>query len=51
MICPPCRDAGKYLSAGNAHGAELHHEKCKGGTWCDCAHKLESVVKGPEAGT
>lgn len=27
-----------------------HHEKCKGGTWCDCAHKTESM-NGPEAGT
>lgn len=24
MVCPSCKDA--------------EHEKCKGGSWCDCQH-------------
>lgn len=47
MICSPCRSAGKYLTAGNAHAAELAHAQCKGGTWCDCAHKTDSQVRKP----
>lgn len=28
FICGPCRDPE-------------HHDKCAGGTWCDCQHRTD----------
>jgi hypothetical protein len=44
MICEPCKAGGKFVGLPE-HSAELHHE-CKGGTWCDCQHLTETVLKG-----
>jgi hypothetical protein len=54
MICPPCREAGEsaalsrlamssLLRESQEKRARNFHRKCRGGTWCDCAHKLEGV--------
>lgn len=48
MICKTCRDAGAAARWAVDHqsdqtvldGAMSKHDKCKGGTWCDCAHKV-----------
>jgi hypothetical protein len=54
MVCPDCRTAGttarQVLSAGDAAptgsliGVLRGHEKCKGGTWCDCTHQAPSAA-------
>ncbi len=38
FICIPCRVAadGKIPLGGPKRG----HEQCRGGTWCDCQHRL-----------
>lgn len=47
MICHECRIAGRLLqelgAEGNQKRLTRQHEKCPGGTWCDCAHKLSGV--------
>lgn len=52
MICTECRNAGDangLLNTGTApdemeytlqQAADEFHKRCKGGTWCDCQHKL-----------
>jgi hypothetical protein len=59
MICPPCRSAGNYLVAvdlsydftdeGDIEQAGEEHAKCKGGTWCDCQHLTEPLVRRQNA--
>lgn len=45
MICQPCRSAGRYLNdvkrpeTDRVSLARSEHNRCKGGTWCDCQHK------------
>jgi hypothetical protein len=45
MICQPCRSAGQYLNdikrpdGDRIDLAQSEHNRCKGGTWCDCQHK------------
>lgn len=34
MVCPACK--------GNVHDAQP--KDCKGGTWCDCLHRLPIEV-------
>jgi hypothetical protein len=52
MICTPCKMAGRTLRRvpANAEAKDKikrlvvqQHGYCQGGTWCDCAHKLEGV--------
>jgi hypothetical protein len=31
VICPACREG--------------HHEKCRGGNWCDCQHRTKQPVE------
>lgn len=52
MICSDCREAGDLnwliysdtaplqLTDLLIKGAVSRHTKCRGGTWCDCQHKL-----------
>jgi hypothetical protein len=59
MICKPCRKAGFILTASLEYWgivkehdkkiAAITHKMCKGGTWCDCAHKTELMVKRSNA--
>jgi hypothetical protein len=59
VICKPCQDAGNYLAAvdlsydftddEDVKQARELHEKCPGGTWCDCAHKTEPLVRRQNA--
>jgi hypothetical protein len=55
MIDPPCREAGEmttmFLAGDFGLGVEeakqviaAKHQECKGGTWCDCQHKIEKVI-------
>ena len=48
MICKGCRDAGN-LNANSiedkAYISAVWHRNCKGGTWCDCQHKTEAMVR------
>jgi hypothetical protein len=45
MICQPCQSAGQYLNdikrpeTDRVGLARSEHNRCKGGTWCDCQHK------------
>lgn len=41
-------DAGTTVNVpmGSLHSVMRGHEKCKGGTWCDCKHQLPSEGKG-----
>jgi hypothetical protein len=54
-ICIPCTRAGIYLTNARntpdqvvsdvlVSNAKLAHEKCRGGTWCDCQHSVN--IKG-----
>lgn len=36
MICTNC--------------ADRHHDGCRGGSWCDCQHKLPEVIKETKYG-
>lgn len=63
MICPPCRNAGavrsetdviyQYLDGRDQEtltgpeAAAKMHKTCKGGTWCDCQHSTEPLVRRP----
>ena len=48
MICSPCRAAGILLTLNaNDPAVVMQHQNCKGGTWCDCAHKTDSQVRKP----
>lgn len=59
MICQFCKKAGEIwagrpkgeLSAADlgvlgvtSHSARHWHERCPGGTWCDCAHATEERI-------
>lgn len=37
MICKDCRTAADMK-------IPLSHLKCRGGTWCDCQHRLIQAV-------
>lgn len=43
MICEPCRNAGDISmeTLGGTELKKLFHSECKGGTWCDCQHRVE----------
>jgi hypothetical protein len=46
MICVECRKAGKFLTAQvDTEEVAWMHAQCKGGTWCDCQHVTQPVVK------
>jgi hypothetical protein len=47
VICYSCHYAGKFNAMGEDLLAEEAHELCKGGTWCDCAHKTGPWLKLP----
>lgn len=64
MICKQCTDAAEIakgreefsLSLSVAeHGisldkqAEAMHKACKGGTWCDCQHRVFPLVAAPDS--
>lgn len=59
MICDKCRTAGNLLVAvdlsydfttdDDVEEAASLHEKCPGGTWCDCQHKTDLLVRRPGA--
>lgn len=36
MICKPCKGQ--------------HHDRCPGGTWCDCQHRSIVLIGHPGAG-
>jgi hypothetical protein len=58
MICPHCAtgadltvDPAPQISAVRKLAVDLHGQ-CKGGTWCDCHHRvvsLEELAKRREA--
>lgn len=37
FVCKPCRTAAD--SSAPPPLKKAMHEKCKGGTWCDCMHR------------
>lgn len=42
FICQPCKD-GADINAPEQFKLMLrrqYHDKCKGGTWCDCQHRV-----------
>jgi|HubBroStandDraft_6_1064221.scaffolds.fasta_scaffold2095672_2 hypothetical protein len=46
MICINCRTAGTQLTqSGDSPWIAELHKACKGGTWCDCQHSTEPLVK------
>lgn len=63
MICGDCQEAGKFNAAalkpqprmpkgseGLLIQAQMWHNKCKGGTWCDCQHVVgQKAIAGLEA--
>lgn len=44
MICQHCWYAGQRKHFVNL--ATAAHAKCKGGTWCDCQHKVQDLIAG-----
>ena len=36
MVCRHCRNK--------------HHDRCEGGTWCDCQHRNVVLIGHPDAG-
>ena len=45
MVCAECRAGGKGLQSGAPpEHVKTHHDKCRGGTWCDCRHGLVSSL-------
>lgn len=32
------------------HCKHQHHERCWGGTWCDCQHRSVALIGHPSAG-
>lgn len=59
MVCGECRKAGNLARAvlrapatgthvpmGSLHSVMRGHERCKGGTWCDCKHLMPVEGKG-----
>ena len=50
VICQSCRDGGNliaavdlsydFISEGDVAEARKLHDRCPGGTWCDCQHEL-----------
>jgi len=43
FICTPCKSAGEdntLLQGANLIIKRILHDKCKGGTWCDCQHRI-----------
>lgn len=39
FICTPCKEeADNVVYSPNTPGG---HKYCKGGTWCDCQHRVE----------
>lgn len=46
MICATCRAAADATPDGLMdfdRVVQALHEKCKGGTWCDCQHRKSRV--------
>lgn len=45
FICTPCAKAGEALVTNNVLFTQslkkAMHEKCQGGTWCDCQHRID----------
>lgn len=37
FVCTACRSAGTAPDRDAKLGC---HERCKGGTWCDCQHRV-----------
>lgn len=44
MICNDCREAGLRLTQGEHDLARESHARCRGGTWCFCAHNADHTV-------
>lgn len=43
MICKECKHGADYKSdkGGDILAVKRYwHNKCKGGTWCDCQHRV-----------
>lgn len=51
MVCRSCAEAGDIVLPADPvlRGSTLArqrflHRQCKGGTWCDCAHRLADIM-------
>jgi len=56
VICKPCKTGGAWnalaqngatlpaVAKDAARKAASSHQKCAGGTWCDCEHAIEKAI-------
>lgn len=55
MICKPCQEGGEFMrklgpdpsGRYTSLSAQMLHNYCKGGTWCDCQHDVSGTAINP----
>jgi len=50
MICGHCQEAGTRMTEGQRDLAKEIHARCRGGTWCCCAHQVDHSVLRADRG-